>query len=259
MKKNCFNETLQEFSVISLGEMDSVQLLNRVDRKYIIPLNRLPDVLERMKKDYTVLEIDGCRNFNYNTIYYDTCDYQFYKDHHNGLVNRVKVRCREYKESKLTFFEIKRKSKGYRTDKYRQLIQGAPFEMNDACYKKIREQYSKHPLQELKVALHNRFSRITLVNNRRTERCTIDFGLCFASDESSEMIPVNDIAVIEVKQSKAYILSPIVQLLKQMHFYPSNISKYVLGLILTNDAIKQNAFKSLLHKIDKIQSLQITA
>lgn len=258
MNEQDINSLMRHFAAIGLHQMDQVQLLNRIDRKYVLPLCRLPEVLEQLAPHYFALEIEGHRAFNYHTTYYDTEDYQFYKDHHNGLVNRVKVRCREYRESKLTFFEIKRKSKGYRTDKYRQLIQGTSFEMDEGCYEKIREQYVKYPFDKLKVALFNRFSRITLVNKQLTERCTIDFGLYFASAENDREIAVDDIAIIEVKQSKAFI-SPVVQLLRQMRFYPSSISKYVLGLILTHDQIKQNAFKSLLHKIDKIKSLPLTA
>ena len=258
MKDQDMNSLMQHFAAIGLHQMDQVQLLNRIDRKYIIPLSRLPEVLEHLKSDYFALEIDGHRIFNYNTTYFDTEGYQFYKDHHNGLTNRVKIRCREYQESKLTFFEIKRKSKGYRTDKYRQLLKDSSFEMNEAWYEKIREQYVKYPFKELKLALFNRFSRITLVNKQLTERCTIDFGLDFSSPENDRHIPVNDIAIIEVKQSKAFG-SPVVQLLRQMRFYPSGISKYVLGLILTKEHIKHNAFKSLLHRIDKIKSLQLTA
>ena len=34
---------------------------------------------------YSVLDIDGRRAFNYVTTYFDTTDFQFYRDHHNRL------------------------------------------------------------------------------------------------------------------------------------------------------------------------------
>ena len=72
-----------------------------------------------------------------------------------------------------------------------------------------------------------------------------------------EEICVNDIAIIEVKQSKTSVLNGIIAALRTMRIPPSSISKYVLGLILTRPEIKHNAFKPLLHKINKIKAQQL--
>ena len=62
------------------------------------------------KKDTIILEIEGHRIFTYDNNYFDTKDLQFYFNHHNGYVHRIKVRSRKYVETNTSFFEIKRKA-----------------------------------------------------------------------------------------------------------------------------------------------------
>ena len=105
-------EQLNKFESVTLKQLDSVKLQNRIDTKYIMTKAQLALLLEGIKNDQFVLEIDNTRIFTYRTVYFDTPDFQFYKDHHNGCVNRVKVRSREYVESKLCF-KISSKSKDF--------------------------------------------------------------------------------------------------------------------------------------------------
>lgn len=232
--------------------MDSVSLLNRIDKKYMLHVSQLPAILQSVLDNYYVLEINGNRIFSYKTVYFDTPDYQFYKDHHNGLTNRIKVRCREYVESGSSFFEIKQKSQGYRTNKYRKTIAALLEGLGGEEYTAIRERYSKHEIPELSVTLHNFFHRVTLVNRKLTERLTIDFDLRFSNE--LQQAEVKDIVIIEVKQGKYDEQSPIVQALKKARIFPHSISKYIYGLLLTGNNIKYNAFKQILQKVNKIQN-----
>lgn len=243
---------LQQAIPIGLEEMDAVSLLNRIDRKYIVHIERLPYLLSRLTNDYFVLDIDGRRVFSYKTIYFDTPERQFYKDHHNGLLNRVKVRCRHYVESDHIFFEIKRKYRGYRTNKFRKPVDEVLQELGGEEYDQVRHLYDKHQIDRLDVALHNFFYRATLVSKKLSERVTIDFSLQFSMDGKEKFIP--DIAIIEVKQGKYDDRSRLVQLLKKERIYPENISKYIYGLLLMEEQIKYNAFKRLINKIHKIQT-----
>jgi retron-type reverse transcriptase len=61
--------------------------------------------------------------------------------------------------------------------------------------------------------------------------------------------------IIEVKQDKTNIHSSIVQELKRQRIPPGSVSKYILGISLLKKNIKQNAFKMILSKINKIQNL----
>lgn len=244
---------------ISLKGLDSVKLLNRVDRKYIIPVNSLPAVFRLLyNNQYSILEIDGCRAFSYVTTYFDTTDYRFYRDHHNRLSSRIKVRTRTYKENNLHFFEIKMKS-NVRTNKLRERLPESASTLSGNQNNQIRSIYPKELGSRLIPALMNGFTRITLVNRAKTERCTIDVNISFKDPEvANREIMLNGIAIIEVKQSKTSVSNGIIASLRTMRVYPSSISKYVVGLILTHPEIKHNSFKPLLHRIEKVKSQSIS-
>lgn len=259
MQKVLDQKQLGALEPVSLKGLDSVKLLNRVDRKYIIPGKRLPEIIQLLKKNqYAVLEINGCRAFSYLTTYFDTSGYRFFYDHHNHLSGRIKARTRSYIESNLHFFEIKMKD-NIRTNKYREVLVEPSIELSKKQSEKIRELYPKKLEHTLTSTLINTYNRITLVNKDRTERCTIDVNLAFKDPaEPEKEISVNEIAIIEVKQSKASLLNGIIASLREMRMPPSSISKYVLGLILTHPGIKHNSFKPLLHKIEKITTQQFS-
>src|SRR5690625_1580628 len=249
---------LHGLTPISLKEMNSVKLLNRIDRKFIIPINFISDFIQQLRNQYYILEIDGRRLSNYGTTYYDTPDLRFYQDHHNGLANRIKVRCREYVESKLRFFEIKVKSSGKRTNKFRlKLDQDKPLEIDESHYQKIRSHY-KYPVNFLTPTIINTYRRITLVNKAKTERCTIDLNIAFKSPEIPDKnIEANGFAIIELKQSSANRNSPVVSILQDRGFRSKSISKYVLGIMLAYPEVKRNAFKPLLLTLNKISKEEV--
>ena len=232
--------------------MDTVSLQNRIDRKYILHLKQLPQILNGIIDDYFVLEIDEKRVFSYKTVYFDTPNCQFFKDHHNGLTNRIKVRCRQYIETNDTFFEIKRKYQGTRTDKFRKPIDNMMFDLGSAEYDQIKARYAKHEVNKLNVTLQNFFYRITLVSKKLNERVTVDYNVGFSSGEKKAQL--TDIAIIEVKQGKYNDASPVVQLLKKVRIFSGSISKYSYGMLLVGDSMKYNAFKPLMNRVTKIQN-----
>ena len=103
------NTILSSFDSISLNEMDEVKLMNRTDTKFIFEYSLLQKVLNEIKDHYYVLNIDGVRLNAYRSLYFDTDDFKFYFDHHNGKKSRIKVRYREYMDSGLCFLEVKKK------------------------------------------------------------------------------------------------------------------------------------------------------
>lgn len=248
---------LDKLTPIPLKGLDSVKLLNRVDRKYIIHIRELSEIIDLLyQENYAILEIDGCRAFTYLTTYFDTEDYRFFMDHHNRRSNRLKARTRTYKENDLHFFEIKSKT-NLRTNKVRERLMTFSNDLLDFQEAKIRELYPKQLESRLAPTLYNSFTRITLVNSGKTERCTIDVNIAFENPNNpGEKIPLKDIVVIEVKQSKTSILHGIVAALRTKQIRPSGISKYILGLILTQPETKYNYFKPLLLKLDKLQSIK---
>jgi hypothetical protein len=221
-----------------------------MDTKYILSKAQLVLLLEGIKEEQFVLEIDNTRVFNYKTIYFDTPDFQFYKDHHNGCVNRIKVRSREYVESNLSFYEIKRKLFGIRTDKQRKIIPAIYHEVPLEDYNLI--QYKRLNNKPIEKKLTNHFKRITLTNKKFTERITIDLEIGF--DNGKKQIQLSELVVIEVKQGKADVFSNTIQMLKKLRVHESSFSKYVIGVSLLEENIKHNNFKPILLKLNKIEN-----
>jgi hypothetical protein len=241
---------LDSFESVSLKELDSVELQNRIDTKYILNKEQLLSLLEGIRNDQYVLEIDGCRVFNYQTIYFDTPDFQFYRDHHNGCVNRIKVRSREYVESHLSFYEIKRKLYGTRTDKQRKKISEIYHTIPQDDYELI--QYKRLAGKPIEKKLTNQFNRITLTNKAFTERITIDLDVHYDNGFTQTHLP--NLAVIEVKQGKTDVFSNTIQVLKKLRIHESSFSKYVIGVSLLEPSVKRNNFKPILLQLQKINA-----
>jgi hypothetical protein len=113
--------------------MDDVKLMSRTDTKFAFKANKMPLLLKKLLPFYRVLAIDGKLIHDYKSLYYDTDDRKFYLDHHNGRVNRNKIRFREYVGSKLTFLEIKLKNNKGKTIKKRMKV--------DAISKQLQNLY----------------------------------------------------------------------------------------------------------------------
>ena len=114
------------FSVISLNEMNAVKLMNRVDQKFAFQIDKLPSLLNGLKESYNILEVNNKKVQSYKSLYYDTDDRLFFIQHHNGRVNRNKVRFREYVGSGLVFLEIKSKNNKGKTLKNRIKVDFIP-------------------------------------------------------------------------------------------------------------------------------------
>lgn len=245
-----FTNKLSLLNSVSLNELDSVSLLNRTDSKYTLRGEDLLKIFPCLIENYHVLEIDGVRVFSYENNYFDTPDLQFFRDHHNGYVNRIKVRSRRYVESDLCFFEIKKKEKVDRTNKHREELPCMISDI-DSNRKSIIQDYTRKDIGEVNLILKNNFSRVTLVNNHFTERVTIDMNLHFSDNQHD--IKFGKIAIIEVKQSKNTHTSPLTNSLKDHHIRSQSISKYIYGVISLYPTVKKNNFMPILRTIYKLQ------
>jgi|LakMenEpi03Aug12_release.lakeMendotaPanAssembly.Ray.scaffolds.fasta_scaffold355740_2 hypothetical protein len=244
-----FIQSIQTLSPITLEQLDSVSLQNRIDSKYVLSSDQLSDILPCLMENYSVLEIDGNKVFSYENNYFDTKEFQFYKDHHNSYLHRIKVRSRKYVESDLCFFEIKKKEKVDRTNKFREKVAGMMSEI-DGNQKKVIQSFTRKNVDDIQLILKNNFKRITLINHQNTERVTVDFGLHFIQNERT--IHLENVVIIEIKQSKISQLSPLVDFFKSKHIRKQNFSKYIYGVLVFNSEIKKNNFLRIIKKIKSI-------
>lgn len=239
---------LSNFSPISLEEMDHVKLLDRIDTKFVIQVEQLPEIFLKMAPQYKLLVIDEEYIHPYETLYFDTPGYQLYLMHHNGKRNRYKLRCRKYVNSGISYFEIKSKTNTCRTVKKRMRVDSIPELLTEPMLAYIKEHVQSSTGQYL-PALSVYFERITFVNKKANERLTVDINLRYQQNGVSHSI--EKIAIIEVKQEK-HSQSPFRQMMKQNRQQKNYLSKYCLGMTCLNSALKRNRFKQKINTLNKL-------
>lgn len=251
-------DLIQQFEPISLNEMNAVQLLNRFDSKYPLSEKQLLAILEAVKYDYFIMEINGEMLQTYKTTYFDTIDNSSYIAHHNGKLNRLKIRKREYVNSGIGFLEIKKKNNKGKTNKLRFPTDNlqADFTLKELEFLNQNTSFNFRLSNcSLPGKNGNSFRRITLVNKDFSERCTIDLCLSFFS--VSKQIRVENMAIIELKQGKVNMKSPLFNALRNNRIRRQGFSKYCMGRALLEPELKQNLFKGRLLKLKKQYNEQI--
>ncbi len=250
---NRLEPILQSMIPISLDEVQTVKLMNRIDSKYLLCKDQLEQLLLLAASQFRVQTIDGLQLAPYHTLYFDTPALDMYTQHHNRKLNRQKLRTRCYRSSLTTFCEIKNKLNSGRTRKLRVPIRPDQFAncLDDSTVQDFITTHLRFPLDSLLPQVENQFYRITLVNHERTERVTIDGDIRFLNRATGLSADIPQLVIIEVKQD-AHAPSPFKTLLHQLHIRPHRVSKYCLGTLLTNPSAKRNRFKAKLRYINKI-------
>lgn len=241
---------LLNFDKTTLAEMNSVSLMKRVDTKFILKESQLLEVLSKLYDDYKILEIDQERLMKYSTLYFDSENKKCFKDHHNGKLNRYKIRMRKYLVSDICFLEIKKKNNLGITNKIRRQIKD--FETNLTSESKDFITKSNINNLLLEPSLYNNFSRMTLVNKNESERITIDVDLSFSFGTDEKKF--DKLVVVEIKQEGKRLNTTINRALKSMSILPTNFSKYCIGISNIIGDIKSNRFKEINLKINKLNN-----
>lgn len=246
------NNILNNFKTIRLQEMDYVRFMDRFETKYLLSVNRVPELLKKMNGNYKVLDTNGHRITAYNTTYLDTPDYFFFNQHITGRNGRVKVRYRHYLSTGITYLEIKKKNQKERTIKWRikNILEDNHF--NDSAIGFIKKHIPVNS-EMLKPVLVNSFKRITLVSDFPPERITIDMDLFFTNQDGiCKELPL--IAVAELKSDGIAARSPFSKLAKGFCLYPTGFSKYCIGNAFLNDLPRKNILKPKLLLINRIEN-----
>ena len=83
-----------------------------------------------------------------------------------------------------------------------------------------------------------------------TERVTIDRGVTFNNIRTSRKASLKDSVIIEIKQD-GRTQSTMRSILLDHRVKPIRVSKYCMGITLTDPAVKSNRFKLKVRKIEK--------
>jgi len=243
---------LNSFCQVTLEEMQSLRLMNRMDTKFVFSAGSLPEFLNALAPDYKILEIGQRRNFIYNTKYLDTEDMIFYIQHVRGKLARHKIRFRKYESTGTTFLEVKKKTNRNRTVKWRTENSFTNDLLDDPATQFIKKHipYSSSPLQ---VKLENKFTRITLAGFETKERITFDYCMSFSSLNGAR-IDLPYLAIAELKSEGFPSWSPFVITAKKLGIKPTGFSKYCIGNAMLKDLPKKNVMKQKIILLNKIEN-----
>lgn len=237
---------------ITLEEMKSVRLMKRTDTKFVTNVATLERLLLLTVESYSAQHNNGKCIAGYRTVYWDTpVTHEMFRQHHCAHFPRTKVRARTYLDSGHCFLEVKKKDNHGKTRKKRIEIPSIEAVVNDHYGEDFLTERTGYTFNDIIPTIENAFQRITLVNDAKTERLTIDFGIRFLNHETGETGTVDDLVIIELKRD-GRVHSPILALLRQLRIKPSGFSKYCIGSAITNNNLKINRFKKRMHRYEKI-------
>ena len=262
----------QSISLDELNEKAAMQ--TRVDRKYIVDADYAASILAELPADEAaVLEIDGQREFAYDSVYFDTPDLVSYKASAIGSRNRFKVRTRSYLDSDLSFLEVK--TEGAREFTVKERIPYS-IENRDILTAEGKE-YVATALEQLTDASVDRLESVIRTGYRRTtvylpqseqnpvaSRLTIDTSLTWTPLSESALMYTADggegptkyqvgteysapgTVIIETKSGSAPSVAD--KYLWRAGIRPVKISKFATGMAALNPQLPANKWKRTIQR-----------
>lgn len=254
-----YSTKLKNFKSITLNQLNATaSFLKRIDRKFLLNSKQFSTILDELKNNFNVLEIDGKKVFNYDNVYMDTADYLFYNQHQNKLESRTKVRTRYYVDSNIAFFEYKQKN-AWVTNKYRYEFPSSEHGFMTRGKKRFfdwvwQSVYGWEKAPDISPAIKTTYKRITMVSKSWDERLTIDFDIK-ATDlrkKYAETIDLKNLVIVESKSMKEDC--DICNIMKKNKIEKaSSCSKYSLWVVYSGLAEKFDTFKETMEKIKEIR------
>jgi VTC domain len=228
-------ELVEDFEPVTLEELDErAALLRRVDNKYAAPRERFERLLDRLRGDHQVLEIDGRRMFGYCSTYFDSPELRCFVDHVEDRQPRFKARTRLYQDSERCVFEVKLKREDGETDK--RQTDYAPDDVarfTDSAQECLEEALCSiglEPPEEMAPTLLTRFRRITLASREGSERLTCDIGVRLSNPDGGAATMRDGVILVETKSERGE--SPADRALAELGLEPISLSKYRVGMSL---------------------------
>ena len=222
-----------------------LSLLARVDRKYVVPLATLEELVQLVRADLQVLEIHGLRSFRYETMYFDTPDLMTYRAHAQGRRLRYKVRVRRYLDSDLSMLEVKLKGARGETLKRRLPYHHRgrdPLSPTAHAFISavIDEAYGIAVPKVLSPTVTTTTNRVTLVSASATARMTVDMNVeCLTASGGVGLR--DDYVVIETKAAGGD--GRLDRALRRLGARPVSLSKYCLGVSVLRDDVVGNQWR----------------
>jgi hypothetical protein len=232
-------KALERFPGISLSDLDErASLLRRVDNKYAVPDDVFLELLRRLARDHDVLEMDGRREFAYETVYFETPRLRCFWDHVEGRFPRFKARTRLYRDTRTCVFEVKLKDDDGETDK--RQVEHPPDRIDELtddardCLDSALNEAGIELEDPMEPRLTTCFRRITLAAREGSERLTCDIGVRLSGGERAAATLAHGLVLLETKSEHGH--SPADMVLDELGQKQVSLSKYRVGMSLVGGA-----------------------
>lgn len=231
---------------VTLDELNATAALQqRVDRKYIVDPELWETVLASLDAAPRILEIDGKRTFSYVSTYYDTPDWDTYRDAAHRRPSRYKVRTRTYVDTGTAAIEVKLRSRTGDTVKHREFLTTAvpgADNLTDQALAFVQgfPSIGAHA-GSLSAALTTRYQRTTLLT--ADARVTVDSEVQGVAADG-RVASFGDRLIVETKStSRAGVVD---RALWHHHVRPAKVSKYCTTLAALHPDLPHNRWSRTL-------------
>lgn len=240
------NRPIARLSGLPLSDVQAVaDLQTRTDRKYILDADVIDRLIEVLGDDIAVLDIDGRREFTYESVYFDTIDLGFYHASAYRRRRRFKVRTRTYADSGQSMLEVKSKDGrgntvkhrlGYDRDDHMRLTADARDFIDDVIGR-------PGAAEGLQPTLTTRYRRATLVHPGTSTRATIDVAVVCA-DLHGRRVEI-DQPVVETKSRQS--AGPFDRTLWRLGERPVRFSKCCTAQAMIDPSLPSNRWHRTIH------------
>ncbi|MFD4958448.1 polyphosphate polymerase domain-containing protein [Microbacterium sp. NPDC058389] len=241
---------LGRFDPVTLdGLVAEASLLTRVDRKYVVPRDGLDEVIAALDPRTRVLEIDGAREFAYESVYFDTPDLLSFRMAAQPRRRRFKLRTRSYLDTGTSYLEIKTRGARGTTVKDRgeydlqhrdRLTDDARDDVADAF---ATIGVAAERAGDLDATLLTRYRRATLLAPDGSGRATVDTALEWIEPDGRGFA-LPELAIVETKSGASP--SDVDRALWRTGHRPATVSKYATGLAALHPDLPRNRWSRLL-------------
>jgi hypothetical protein len=207
-------------------------------------------LIGELSSTFRVLNIDGQRTFDYESVYFDTPDLLTYRAHLQRRRRRFKARTRTYLDSGLCMFEVKTVGERGATVKDRVrhsvndravLTDGA----HDFLGETLRRAYGQPVPAGLQPMLINLYRRTTLAAPTEGSRLTCDVSLSCHTERAS-MSDRNTHVLVESKSANGS--SEADKMLRKLGVRPISVSKYCVGIAALRPEVPANPWRTTLDR-----------
>jgi hypothetical protein len=224
----------------------------RFDSKYICDENNIIKILGKLDSDWKILNVNQNITIKQEGDYYDTQDFQFFKDHKKGKRKRFKIRLKSY-ENSFRYLELKLRTNIEQTLKFRwrygdiSALNTIDIRYRSQILEKLEEYAYQVDLNSTNHKLTTSYLRTTLFNFATREKFTIDQN--FVVKKNDKILPIGKShLILEIKSIKSrHSLIPI---LNTLNVRKSSISKYGISVPLIYPELGRNPWITTLKSLE---------